>query len=288
MNDKFSGIEEFLMTVEMGSFSAAAERLNLTGSAVGKSISRLEQRLNTQLFHRSTRKITLTREGEVWLASCRRMMEELEQAKLLLSSQSQQIIGEIRIDLPTTYGRSHILPKLLAIQADYPKLYLNISFQDRKVDMIAEHIDIAVRFGELADLTDIIAKQIDCFQNQLCATPAFVSKWGKLNHPDDLTHFPCIVGNQISWRLMNEQGKSTGFPLNVQHQINDGDARLQAVLADCGIAFLPDWLIQPAVEAGKLVQLLPEFTPPPEPIYVLWQKKLHLQPKVKAIVNSLV
>lgn len=166
MNHHFSGIEEFLTVVATGSFSKAGERLNLTGSAVGKNISRLEKRLNTQLFHRSTRKLTLTREGEVWLAGCQRMMSELEQAESLLSNERQEVMGEIRIDLPTTYGRNRILPKLLSLQKQYPKLKLNISFQDRKVDMIAEHIDVAVRFGQLADLDGIIAKQIDEFQNQ--------------------------------------------------------------------------------------------------------------------------
>ncbi|MDH2996997.1 LysR family transcriptional regulator [Pasteurellaceae bacterium LFhippo2] len=287
MNNHFSGIEEFLTVVETGSFSGAGERLNLTGSAVGKSISRLEQRLNTQLFHRSTRKLTLTKEGEVWLASCQRMMNELEQAQLLLSTERQEVIGKIRIDLPTTYGRNLILPKLLGLQKQYPKLQFELSFQDRKVDMIAEHIDVAVRFGQLADLDGIIAKQIDQFQNQFCASPDYLARFGTPTHPRDLQQHICITGGQSHWQLLNEQGQATLYPLNNVHQLNDGDARLQMVLADCGIALLPDWLIEKEIHAGRLVQILPEWTPPSEPIYVLWQKKLHLQPKVKAIVDVL-
>ncbi|OOF79091.1 LysR substrate-binding domain-containing protein [Rodentibacter caecimuris] len=287
MDDRFSGIREFLAAVEMGSFTAAADKLNITGSAVGKSISRLEQRLNTQLFHRSTRKITLTKEGEVWLHSCLRIMEELEQAENLLSSEQQAPIGQVRIDMPTTFGREYILPKLLSLTEKYPKLRLALGFQDRKVDMIAEGVDIAIRFGELGDLSDIIAKQIGRFQNQLCATPQCIEKVGMPVHPRELGALPCLTGNQSSWTLLNENNEPTDFSLNIRHQLNDGNALLQAVLSDCGIAFLPDWLIRPALEAGRLVQLLPEFTPPPEPIYVLWQKKLHLQPKVKVIVNGL-
>ena len=288
MNHHFSGIEEFLTVVATGSFSKAGERLNLTGSAVGKNISRLEKRLNTQLFHRSTRKLTLTREGEVWLAGCQRMMSELEHTESLLSNERQEVMGEIRIDLPTTYGRNRILPKLLSLQKQYPKLKLNISFQDRKVDMIAEHIDVAVRFGQLADLDGIIAKQIDEFQNQFCAGADYLARFGTPAHPNELPQHQCITGGQTHWQLLNEQGQTTLYPLNVVHQMGDGDARLQSVVANCGIALLPDWRIAPAVNDGKILNILQEWTLPSEPIYVLWQKKLHLQPKVKAVVGVLL
>ena len=274
--------------VATGCFSKAGERLTLTGSAVGKNISRLEKPLNTQLFHRSTRKLTLTREGEVWLAGCQRMMSELEQAESLLSNERQEVMGEIRIDLPTTYGRNRILPKLLSLQKQYPKLKLNISFQDRKVDMIAEHIDVAVRFGQLADLDGIIAKQIDEFQNQFCAGADYLARFGTPAHPNELPQHQCITGGQTHWQLLNEQGQTTLYPLNVVHQMGDGDARLQTVVANCGIALLPDWLIAPAVKDGKVLNILTEWTLPSEPIYVLWQKKLHLQPKVKAVVEVLL
>lgn len=165
MQNHFSGIREFLTAVETGSFSAAGDQLGLTGSAVGKSISRLENRLQTQLFHRSTRKITLTREGEMYLASCKRIMDELEQAELLLSNEQQEMIGEVRIDLPTTYGRRFLLPKLLNLQSCYPKFRLNVSFQDRKTDMIAEQIDLTVRFGTLCPEPEPISVLWQCKQH---------------------------------------------------------------------------------------------------------------------------
>ena len=286
-HNPFAGIMEFITTVETGSFSGAGERLGLTGSAVGKSITRLEQRLGIQLFHRSTRRLTLTREGEVWLASCQRMMSEMTQVQALLSS-TGNIAGELHIDLPTTYGRNRILPKLLALQKQYPKLTLNISFQDRKVDMLAEHIDVAVRFGVLDDLDAVIARQIDNFQNQLCASPDFLASHGTPTHPSELGNYACIVGANRHWQLLDERGQAVLYAVNGVHQMNDGDARLQAVRMGCGIALLPDWLIADDVKTGRLMRILDKFSLPSEPIYALWQKRLHLQPKVRAVVGCLL
>ncbi|WP_109078358.1 LysR family transcriptional regulator [Aggregatibacter kilianii] len=285
----FSCIKEFLATVELGSFSAAAEKLGLTGSAVGKSISRLEKRLNTQLFHRSTRKITLTSEGEVWLAACKRMMEELVQAEQLLSNEQQEPIGRVRVDLPTTYGRQYVLPKLLALGQRYPRLKFDLVFQDRNVDMIAEGVDIAVRFGELGDLADIIAKPIGHSQMMICASPDYLAKHGKPQTPDDLTQHSAITGGQSErvWWLKNRNGEAQAFPIQAAHQTNDGDARLQMTLAGYGLAMLPDWLFQPYIDSGEAVQVLADFMPPPVPISVLWQKKQHLQPKIRVIVEAL-
>lgn len=288
MDERFSGIREFLAAVEMGSFTAAADKLNLTGSAVGKSISRLEQRLGTQLFHRSTRKITLTKEGEVWLQSCLRIMDELTQVENLLSSEQQEPIGQVRIDMPTVFGRQRLLPRLLSLAEQYPKLRFELSFQDRKVDMIGENVDIAIRFGELDDLADIIAKKIGQTQNILCASPQFLAQAGTPSTPEMLKHFACIAGVQTQWRLLDEQGVAKDYPLNIRHQSNDGDATLQLTLSHQGIAHLPNWLIAPYLQSQQLVQILPNATLPPIPIYALWQKKFHLQPKIKAVVEGLV
>lgn len=287
MDERFSGIREFLAAAEAGSFTAAADRLNLTGSAVGKSIARLEQRLNTQLFHRTTRKITLTAEGELYRQSCLRVMEELTQAEALLSREQSQPIGTVRIDMPTVFGRECLLPKLMPLVKRYPKLHLHLSFQDRKVDMIGEQVDIAVRFGELDDLSDIIAQPIGETQNLLCASPEFLRGNGCPTSPADLCQFPCISGSGKAWRLYNAEKIPTDYPIALQHQSNDGDATLKLALNHLGIAYLPNWLIAPYLQTGQLIVVLPETALPPVPIYVLWQKKMNLQPKIKAVVEGL-
>ncbi|MBF0751274.1 MULTISPECIES: LysR family transcriptional regulator [unclassified Pasteurella] len=287
MQDKFAGIEEFLATVETGSFSAAGEKLAITGSAVGKSITRLEQRLGTQLFHRSTHKLVLTREGEVWLASCQRIRDEIEQVQSLLCNEQIESIGEVRIDLPNIYGRIHLQPKLLKLAQKHPKLRLNLSFEERKIDLIAEQIDVSVRFGELDNLNDIIARQIGQNQNRICASPIYLNLQGTPQVPSELIQHICIGSIQPDWLLNNERGEPTRFPVNIQHIMNDGDARLQAALMGLGLVQLPDWLVQPYIEQGSLIPILTNYEPNPEPIHILWQKKLHLQPKVKAVVEAL-
>lgn len=288
MQDTFSGIEEFLATVETGSFSAAGDKLEMTGSAVGKSITRLEQRLGIQLFHRSTRKLTLTREGEVWLAGCRRIMDEMAQVQSLLAGEQSELVGEVRIDLPTTYGRICLLPKLLALTTKHPRLRLDISFQDRKTDLIAEQIDVAVRFGDLGDLPDIIARPIAQNQNRICAAPNYLKQHGTPQTPAELADHACIGGSGNRWLLKNERGEAEAFSIPIHHRMNDGDARLHAALIGCGLAQLPDWLIGGYIQQGQLVPVLTAYELPSEPISVLWQKKQYLQPKIRAVVDALM
>lgn len=290
--DRFSGIKEFLATVETGSFTAAADTLGLTGSAVGKSISRLEARLKTQLFHRSTRRLMLTGEGELWLAGCRRIMDELTQAETLLCGENQSVTGSVRIDLPTSYGRKIVLPKLLALGRQHPDLRFAVSFQDRKSDLIGEQIDIAVRFAALDDLADVVARQISRYRWQVYATPAFLERHGTPAHPDDLRRTPCLsgslntAGTQV-WRLLGTNGAPADIPIAVRHQLGDGDAVIQALLADAGIAMLPDWLMEEYVEKQQVVTILNDFLLPPAPIYALWQKKARQPPKVQAVLTCL-
>ncbi|TDN69240.1 LysR family transcriptional regulator [Paraburkholderia sp. BL10I2N1] len=158
MEDRFAGIREFVATIDGGSLTAAAEVLGVTGSAIGKSISRLEARLGVQLLHRTTRRIDLTTEGDAYLSSCRRILEELDQTEAFLSTGHQQPIGRVRIDFPTMFGRRHIMPTLLNLSLRYEKLDLSVTLQDRAVDMVGEGIDLAVRIGTLGDYPDCLRR----------------------------------------------------------------------------------------------------------------------------------
>jgi DNA-binding transcriptional LysR family regulator len=154
MDDPFSGIREFVTTADSGSLTAAAAILEVTGSAVGKSISRLEARLGVQLLHRTTRRLDLTSEGESYLLSCRRVLDELAQSQAFLATGHQHPIGRLRVDLPSTFGRRHVLPALLDLCTRHDKLDMSVTLRDRAVDMVGEGIDLAVRIGVLGDYPD--------------------------------------------------------------------------------------------------------------------------------------
>jgi DNA-binding transcriptional LysR family regulator len=292
MEDRFAGIREFVATVDGGSLTAAANRLGVTGSAVGKSISRLEARLGVQLLHRTTRRMDLTTEGEAYLTSCRRVLEELEQTESFLSTGHQHPIGRLRVDLPTTFGRRHVMPALLALCARHEKLDMSVTLRDRAVDMVGEGIDLAVRIGVLGDYPDLVARRLGEQTLVICAAPDYLARRGTpLTHADLYRH-DCLVGwrrgNRPMWLLKNEQGETEPHEVPMRHEFFDGDALESACLAGCGLAQLPTWLAGDALRRGALVEVLSDITGGAMPIHVVWQKTWHLQPKVRVTVDELV
>ena len=292
MEDRFSGIREFVTTVDSGSLTAAAAVLGVTGSAVGKSISRLESRLGVQLLHRTTRRIDLTTEGEAYLISCRRVLEELAQTESYLSIGHQQPIGRLRIDLPSTFGRRHVLPALLSLSTRYDKLDLSITLRDRAVDMVGEGVDLAVRIGNLEDYPDLVARKLGEQRLVICAAPAYLAQRGTPVTHADLYRHDCLIGwrrgNRATWLLKNEHGQTEPHEVPMRHEFFDGDALESACIAGCGLAQLPTWLANDALRSGALVQVLPDITGGSMPIHVVWQKTWHLQPKVRVTVDELV
>lgn len=292
MEDRFAGIREFVLAIDKGSLTAAAAELGLTGSAVGKSISRLEARLGVQLLHRTTRRIDLTTEGEAYLLSCRRIMEELDQTESFLATGHREPIGRLRIDLPTTFGRRHIVPPLLALAARYDRLDLSFTLRDRAVDMVGEGIDLAVRIGTLGDYPDLIARRLGDQHMVICASPDYLARKGTPAHHADLFQHDCLAGwrptTKAMWLLKDGSGAITPHEVPVRHELPDGDALLQACLAGCGLAQFPTWLAGDALRSGALVQVLANITGGSMPIHAIWQKTWHLQPKVRVAVDALV
>lgn len=292
MKDHFAGIREFVATVDSGSLSAAALSLEVTGSAVGKSISKLESRLGVQLLHRTTRRISLTAEGEAYLSSCRLVLEEIEQAEAFLSTGNQQPIGRIRVDLPTTFGRRHIMPALIALSSRHSSLDLSVNFQDRAVDMISEGVDVAVRIGALGDYPDLIARKLGEQQLVICASNEYLNRRGVPKTRTDLKQHDCLIGrrrdNRSIWQLRNDKGETESYEVPVRHELNDGDALLCACLYGSGLAQLPNWLAKDALLKGDLVSVLPDLSGVAMPIHVVWQKTRYIQPKVRVTVDELV
>jgi DNA-binding transcriptional LysR family regulator len=292
MDDRFAGIREFVLAIEKGSFTAAAAHLGVTGSAVGKSISRLEARLGVQLLHRTTRRIDPTSEGEAYLLSCRRIMEELDQAEAFLATGHREPIGRLRIDLPTTFGRRHIVPPLLALASRHGRLDLSFLLRDRAADLVAEGIDLAVRIGALGDYPDLVARRLGEQHMVICASPAYLARRGTPVSHADLSRHDCLVGwrrgARPAWLLKDESGTIGPLEVPVRHELPDGDAMIDACLAGCGLAQFPAWLAGDALRAGALTQVLQGLSGGAMPIHAIWQKTWHLQPKVKVAVDMLV
>jgi DNA-binding transcriptional LysR family regulator len=291
MDDTFSGIREFVATVDSGSLTGDAQQGGGTGSAVGKAISRLEARLGVQLLHRTTRRMDLTTEGEAYLVSCRRVLEELAQTQSFLATGQQRPVGRLRVDLPTTFGRRHVLPALLELGTRHDGLDLSVTLRDRAVDMVGEGIDLAVRIGVLGDYPDLVARRLGEQTLVICAAPAYLARRGTPATHADLARHDCLVGwrrgNRPMWFLKNAQGQSALQEIRVRHDLFDGDALESACLAGCGLAQLPTWLAGESLRSGALVPVLAGLTGGAMPIHVVWQKTWHLQPKVRVTVDAL-
>jgi len=292
MNDRFAGIREFVTVADSGSLTAAAELLGVTGSAVGKSISKLESRLGIQLLHRTTRRIDLTSEGEVYLLSCRRILDELDESEQFLATGRHQPRGRLRIDMPTTFGRRHLLQTLLSLGKRYEALNLSLTFRDRAVDMVSEGIDLAIRIGELGDHPDLVARKLGVQRLLICASPAYLQARGEPMKRSDLPNHDCLTGwhrgNRPSWMLKNDQGEMEQYEISTRHELTDGDALLNACIAGCGLAQLPSWLANDAIKEGTLISILKELSGGTMPINAIWQKTRHPQPKVEIFVDALV
>ncbi|MGL5601917.1 MAG: LysR family transcriptional regulator [Silvania sp.] len=290
--DHLGGITAFVTTAQQGSFTAAAEKLGLTKSAIGKSVSRLEERLGLKLFQRSTRRLSLTPDGERFLTSCQSAIDILEQAEAELTSHLYQPSGRLRVDLPAAFGRQRILPILLQITRRYPDLALTVTFSERLVDLIEEGIDLVIRIGELADSSGLVARRLTTQKLVICASPDYLLHQGEPVSPAELSQHQCVVGfrrNQpISWLLKESDGQIGRYTPPATHEFGDGDAMLAATLAGGGLSQLPLWLVGKYLASGELREVLSGHSGGEMPISALWPKNRQLLPKIRYVVDTLV
>lgn len=289
--DRFAGIDAFVATAKAGGFTAAAEVLGMTPSGVAKSVTRLEARVGLKLLHRTTRKITLTPEGEAYLAACSRAINELDAAETGLAPKDWVPQGRIHIGLPGAFGRRHVLPGLLEMAARFDKLDLTVSFTERTVDLVQEGHDLSVRIGELADDSNLVAKRLGTQRLVICAAPVYLERYGPIHTPEELRRHDCIIGprrqQKQTWLLRTPESRLIQQEIHARHEFSDGEAMLAAGLAGCGIMQMPTWLVGDDLTRGTLVPLLEDFAGGEMPIHVVWPKSHYLQPKVRAVIDML-
>ncbi|MCS3468947.1 DNA-binding transcriptional LysR family regulator [Pseudomonas sp. JUb42] len=289
--DSFQGVITFVMAARSTSFTEAAERLGVSKSAVGKAIARLEERLGTQLFHRTTRRISLTADGDAYFAACTSALEEIGSAESGLGPGGREPSGRLRVDMPVAFGRRVVAPLLFEIANKYPALQLNVTFSDHLVDPIEEGIDLLVRFGEIKDTSGLVARRLARQRWAICAAPDYLARFGTPHSLEDLQSHHCVVGYRrgqpLSWRVGNG-AQSVRYTPPVSHQIGDGEAMILATVAGVGLCQMPRCLFRDDIEAGRLVEVLADFEPEPVEVHAVWPKVSHLRPKVRYVVDELV
>ena len=250
-SERLKGIDVFVAVADFGSFTAAAERLNLTSSAVSKSVARLEDRLRTRLFNRTTRTLALTDAGVLFYKTCTSVLSELEEVEHALISQENEPHGKVRIDLPASYGRLHVLPLIMDFVRLHPMLQPHISFTDRFIDPVYENIDIVVRIGGSDTWPANLGHEYFGAQRLIfCASPDYVRRCGYPENPRDLDNHQCIGyvqsdGLVSPWFFRGARpGEMERRTVQTRIAVGDGEGEVAAVLAGHGIGQLPTWLTQ--------------------------------------------
>lgn len=293
-SERLKGIDVFVCVSESGSFKAAAEKMNLTGSAISKSIARLESRLGTRLFHRTTRRLSLTDAGIAFYRTCTGVLADLEEAELSLQAEMTEPRGRIRIDLPGAFGRAQVLPIILRFVQDHPLLIPHISFSDGFIDPLQEGVDVVVRIGGADVWPDTVGHRYLATEwHTFCASPAYLARHGIPLTDRDLEHHPCIAygwvdGKVSPWSFAGDRtGETIRRQVPAQLVVGNGEGLVMAVSAGCGIAQLPSWLIKRQLEEGTLVEVLPHLATEGMAINLAWIKSRQALPKVRALLEVL-
>ncbi len=292
MTDTLKDIPVFVAAVEAGSFAQAAIRLHLSRSAVGKSIARLEERLEVRLFQRTTRSQSLTDSGALFYEHCLRALEEIRGAESLLETGKQQVRGRLRVAMPMLFGRQCIAPLLIELAQEHPGLELEMSFSDRVVDLIEEGFDMAVRNGTLADSTVLAARRLGEHRMVLCAAPDYLMIHGQPQTIADLHQHSAInylrAGRVLPWQLADNEGTPHTIVPRSSLNMDDLQAICDAALAGHGIAWLPCWMVRQDLQNGKLVPLFKQAADVRFPVHAVWQQTAHLPLRVRIAIDRLV
>uniref|UniRef100_A4Y6F8 Transcriptional regulator, LysR family n=1 Tax=Shewanella putrefaciens (strain CN-32 / ATCC BAA-453) TaxID=319224 RepID=A4Y6F8_SHEPC len=284
-----NGFMVFVQVAEQRSFVGAGRELGVSASAVGKSVVRLEEKLGVRLFNRSTRSVTLTAEGLLFLERSRRILAEIEAAQLELSQATGAPRGRLRVSLPLV--SSLVLPVLGEFMREYPDIELDLDFTDRMVDVIEEGFDAVVRTGEPQD-SRLSARRLGNFQMRLVASPDYLALRGTPQTPADLLQHSCLhyrfpnSGKLETWALKQPLDEPK-LQLPTSMICNNIETRLCFALQGLGIAYLPDFAIHEPLANGRLRPILADYVQRTGTFYILWPASKHPLPKVRALVDFL-
>lgn len=290
--DRLSGIAAFVHAAEAGNFSAAADRMHLSRSSVAKSVARLEQRIGTRLFHRTTRSQSLTEDGMLFYQHCLRVMAELDQAEDALARGRSEVRGRLRITMPGLLGRNCIAPLLFTLAQRHPQLQLDLSFTDRRVDLIEDGIDLAIRSGVLADNSDYQTRPLGMQHMVLCATRDYLGQRGHPANLEELVKFDGIIygRGQTSalWRFEQDGGRESAIQIPARMCMDDLGSMLDAARAGLGITRLPLWLVHADLKAGNLVQVLAAERACSYPLHLIWPAARQHSHRLRIVIDQLV
>ena len=286
--DRFAAMSVFAKVVELGNFARAAERLELSTSAVSRQVADLEARLQTRLLNRTTRKLSLTEGGHAFYERCVQVLVDLEEAEQAAAQTSLVPRGTIKLTCGQSFGLLYLGPAMAEFLERYPEVKFDVSLSDRVVDLVEEGFDLGVRIGALGP-ANLIARKLGETKLIACASRAYLEKHGTPRVPEDLGKHNCVtyayVPDSNVWRFRDPEGVEQTVTVSGNLHANNGDLLTQAAVNGIGIVYEPDFIVGPALAARQVVRLLEGWEPAPLGIYAVYASRKHLSAKVRAFVD---
>ncbi|MGX8011720.1 LysR family transcriptional regulator [Mesorhizobium sp. ORM8.1] len=285
--DRLDAMSLFVATVEAGSLSAAARRAGMPLATVSRRLSELEKHLKTRLLNRSTRRLSLTDAGQSYLAACRRILEDVGEAERAAAGEYLNPTGELVVTAPVVFGRLHVLPVVTDFLAAYPEVDIRLTLSDRLTQLVEEHIDLAVRIGELPD-SAMVAMRVGSIRRIICANPTYLAGRGVPTRPQDLAGHDCVtfegLASPATWTF--GAGKSEiVVPVRSRLQVNTAEAAIDAAIAGLGLTRVLSYQADASVRAGALQVVLEPFEPPPWPVSLVHAGQGRLPVKLRAFLD---
>lgn len=286
----FLAMKTFTAVVEAGSFVKAMELTGLSKAAVSRHVSDLESHLGSRLIQRTTRRLSLTNEGNKYYQRCLNILEAIQEAEMEVGESTVEVHGMLKIGAPQTFGALYLSSLWGQFTSIYPQISLNVILSDRMVDIVEEGYDVVIRIAQLSD-SSLISRPLTQTRMVLCASPDYLKKKGAPLHPDDLKKHDTISYSYWSsgnvWEFQGPQGKQS-ITIRSRIQTNNGDTCRAAALSHQGIVLLPDFLIFEDLKRGKLIEIIPDYKAIELGVFALYPTRKQLPLKVRKLVDFLV
>jgi DNA-binding transcriptional LysR family regulator len=289
--DRFEGLRNFVAVVEAGGISAASERMRVAKSGVSRRLAELEQHLGVQLFRRTTRHMGLTETGRSFYERARRILDDLEEAEGAVSTEHAALRGHLKVAVPLSFGLVHLAPVVAQFMGLHPELRIDLDMNDRRVDLLQEGVDVAVRIARLEDST-LIARRIAPIRHVLCASPDYLARRGCPQSPEALREHRCLVYGNLPepdvWRCRRPNGEPAQVRIEPYLRANNGEMLARIAEAGEGIALEPTFILYRALRRGSLRPILTDHAWPQLQAYAVYPRTRHLSRRVRAFVDFLV
>jgi DNA-binding transcriptional LysR family regulator len=289
--DKFEEYQAFIAVVDAGSFTAAADRLGSAKSAISRRVSALEERLGVQLLHRTTRVLNLTETGRSFYDHGTRILADVEEAEAAAQQEHGELRGTLRIALPLSFGVRHMCGPIATFSKQHPKVRFDLDLNDRRVDLIEDNFDVALRIGRLTD-SSLIARRLFDVRAVVCGSPHYLSVHGEPKTPADLVNHQCLVYSNLidpdKWEYEGRDGNRNTVKVNSVMSASSGDFLSNAAAHGMGLVIQPTFIASAAIRSGKLTPVLTDYTWPISPAYAVYPPTRHLSYRVRAFIDFLV